>query len=36
MYHYTDAGLKNVWLTNGYQQQNTPYGRVVAVQDVEG
>jgi len=36
MYHYTDAGLRNVWLTNGYQEQNTPYGHAVAVQNLEG
>ena len=36
MYHYTESGLKNVWLTNGYEIKNTPYGEVVSIQDVEG
>jgi DNA-binding transcriptional regulator YiaG len=36
MYHYTDGGLKNVWLANGYTVRNTPYGEGVAIHDVEG
>lgn len=36
MYHYTDGGLRNVWLANGYTKQKTPFGEGVAIQDVEG
>lgn len=36
MYHYTDGGLRDVWLKNGYVEKNTPYGKAVAFQDLEG
>ena len=36
MYHYTESGLANVWLKNGYARKNTPYGEGVSIQDVEG
>jgi DNA-binding transcriptional regulator YiaG len=36
MYHYTESGLQNVWLKNGYVIRNTPYGKSVAIHDVEG
>ena len=36
MYHYTDGGLRNVWLANGYQVKKTPYGDAVAIHDLEG
>jgi DNA-binding transcriptional regulator YiaG len=36
MYQYKDGGLKNVWLTNGYKVQKTPYGEAVAIDDVDG
>jgi DNA-binding transcriptional regulator YiaG len=36
MYHYTESGLRNVWLVNGYRQEVTPYGKGVAVENVEG
>jgi putative transcriptional regulator len=36
MYHYTDGGLRNVWLSNGYIERNTPYGKAVSFQDLEG
>lgn len=36
MYHYTDGGLRNVWLANGYQMKKTPYGKAVAYDDFEG
>jgi DNA-binding transcriptional regulator YiaG len=35
MYHYTESGLDNVWLANGYRVKETPYGRGVAVADVD-
>lgn len=34
--HYTGAGLSNVWLRNGYDVHETPYGEGVAIHDVEG
>ncbi|WP_082819025.1 hypothetical protein [Cupriavidus nantongensis] len=36
MYHYTDSGLKNVWLANGYKILNTPYGKGVSIIDLDG
>lgn len=36
MYHYTDGGLRNVWLANGYTKQKTPFGEGVAIQDIGG
>lgn len=36
MYHYTDGGLKNVWLANGYKEQKTPYGEAVAIDNLDG
>ena len=26
MYHYRECGLRNVWLANGYDEHDTPYG----------
>lgn len=31
MYHYTQCGLDNVWLENGYKVKKTAYGQAVAV-----
>lgn len=36
MYHFTDGGLTNVWLRNGYASHNTPYGKGVSFDDLEG
>lgn len=36
MYHYTDGGLRNVWLENGYEIRKTPYGDAVAFRDADG
>jgi putative transcriptional regulator len=36
LYRFNDAGLKNVWLLNGYTIKRTRYGDAVAIQDVEG
>lgn len=36
MYHYTDGGLSNVWLANGYEIKQTPYGEGVAIPDLDG
>ena len=35
MYHYTESGLLNVWLKNGYQEIDTPYGAAVHIENVE-
>ena len=35
-YHYTDSGLDNVFLENGYTVHNTPYGEGLSIQDTEG
>jgi DNA-binding transcriptional regulator YiaG len=35
-YHYTDSGLDNVFLENGYTVHKTPYGEGVSIQDTEG
>lgn len=35
MYHYRESGLRNVWLANGYQEHDTPYGKGVAIHNVE-
>jgi DNA-binding transcriptional regulator YiaG len=36
MYHYTEIGLQNVWLANGYNVRKTPYGKAVSIEDAEG
>ena len=36
MYHYTDGGLRNVWLRNGYVERDTPYGKAVSFHDLDG
>jgi DNA-binding transcriptional regulator YiaG len=36
MYHYTDGGLRNVWLANGYEIKQTPFGESVVFHDLEG
>ena len=36
MYRFTDGGLRNVWLENGYTVEKTSYGEAVSIQDVPG
>ncbi len=36
MYHYTDGGLRNIWLANGYERMDTAYGKAVTIQDLPG
>lgn len=36
MYHYTDGGLKNVWLASGYKTHKTPYGEGISIEDLDG
>ena len=35
MYHYTECGLKNVWLTNGYQVCEFDGEKAVSITDAE-
>lgn len=35
MYHYTESGLRNVWLVNGYREIETPYGKGIAIEQAE-
>jgi DNA-binding transcriptional regulator YiaG len=34
-YHYVQCGLDNVWLGNGFEIVETPYGRSVKIEQVE-
>lgn len=36
MYHYTESGLPNVWLSNGYTVRRYEDGDAVAIADVDG
>jgi DNA-binding transcriptional regulator YiaG len=36
MYHYTEVGLQNVWLANGYNVRKTSYGKAVSIEDADG
>jgi putative transcriptional regulator len=36
MYHYTESGLDNVFLVDGYAFHKTPYGKGVSIQNTEG
>ena len=35
-YHYTESGLRNIWLANGFTPQKTEYGEGVSIADVTG
>ncbi len=35
MYHYTDGGLRNVWLANGYEIKKTPFGEGIVFDNVD-
>ena len=35
-YHYTECGLNNVWLINGFSRVKTPYGPGLIIDDIEG
>ena len=35
-YHYVECGLPNVWLRNGFEKKQTPYGEGVSIYDIEG
>ena len=36
MYHYLESGLRNIWLENGFREIDTPEGKALAVDNVEG
>jgi putative transcriptional regulator len=36
MHHYTESGLDNVFLVDGYRSHKTPYGKGVSIHDTEG
>jgi DNA-binding transcriptional regulator YiaG len=36
MYHYTESGLQNVWLANGYKAKKTAHGKAVAIVEADG
>lgn len=36
MYHYTESGLQNVYLSNGYKTRATDGGLAVAIADAQG
>jgi DNA-binding transcriptional regulator YiaG len=36
MYHYRESGLDNILLVNGFCEEDTPYGRVVSFDNIEG
>lgn len=35
-YHYTESGLDNIYLRNGFEYVETPRGKGVVIQDMEG
>ena len=35
-YHYTDCGLDYIYLLNGFDEMETPYGRGSAIENVDG
>ncbi len=35
-YHYVECGLPNVWLSNGFELMETPYGQGVSIRDLQG
>ena len=36
MYHYTESGLRNIWLANGYKLHETPHGKGIAFGNIAG
>lgn len=35
-YHYTECGLNNIYILNGYRFIDTPRGKAVSIKDVDG
>lgn len=36
LFHYKSCGLDNIWLRNGFECKQTPYGDAIAIADVAG
>ena len=36
MYHYTECGLNYIYLKNGFDEHDTPYGRAISIHDLDG
>ena len=36
MYHYQECGLEDIWLSNGYSIEDSPYGQAVIIDNLEG
>lgn len=36
LYHYTECGLDNVFLANGFTYRDTPRGRTVTIHNIDG
>jgi putative transcriptional regulator len=36
LYHYTESGLDNIWLENGFEYVDLPEGRHIKILDVRG
>jgi DNA-binding transcriptional regulator YiaG len=36
MHHYTESGLRNIYLVNGFKHHKTVYGKGVAFDNIEG
>jgi len=35
LYHYTDSGLDDIWLSGGVERRNTPYGPATAIHNID-
>lgn len=35
-FHYVSCGLRNIWLRNGFEISQTPYGEAVAIHNLKG
>lgn len=35
-HHYTECGLDDIWLVNGFEQEESPYGPVISIRDIDG
>src|SRR5579863_188106 len=36
MYHYTESGLDNIYLEDGFNEHETPYGVAISIEDTAG
>jgi len=36
MYHYLECGLPGIYLENGFEYRETPYGKGVVIRDIKG